>query len=713
MRYSSSPPHPRAGHQHTPHLPTNHTTPNGGRLRRHVKYWKSFTDNQWALQTVGQGLRVPFTSQPFQKRLPPETLAGTDAGTVHAAVLEFQTQRVLEPAPRLPNRRVLYRHSHFTVPKREPGKFRHIINMRRGNAFVAHTHFKMEGLETLKRLVHPGDWCTKVDIASAFTHVPIFPGHRDFFRIRHRGKELRFAAMPFGYRDSPRVFTMLMRTALKPLRERGLRLVAYIDDILLLASSREEALQQTEMLLWHLHFLGFNIAWEKCVLQPTKALDFLGQRLDTEAMSLQIPLDRVNGLRKEVRAFLRLAKEEGRTAKHLARLIGRLGACTPAMEPGPIMTRALLHDLNRARRHGGWTQPVTLSDQAEADLQWWISHLALWPGKSLLAAVPTLVVTTDASRTGWGAWISTVEDQETPLSSTWGFWPGAVARTKSSNWREAQATLLALQAFRGLVRNNTLLLRSDNASNVANLNRGGSSSQPLTDIVRAVWRLSLTLRAPFKAAFYAGRENTWADTLSRIARDNSDWQLHPRLWQKVDSLWGPHSIDLFATSNNCQLPRFFAYRPSPGAAAIDAFIQDWRKERNLYGNPPFAQIGRVLQKVIAERVTMTIIVPVWRTAPWWPVLLGVLADVPRVLPSLDDTFRPGHLGNDEGMGRPRWQAIACRVSGDVHVSTAFRLKLLQLCNTHAARVHPRRSVILGDASSVFVDINDSTLWQYL
>jgi hypothetical protein len=47
--------------------------------------------------------------------------------------------------------------------------------------------------------------------------------------------------------------------------------------------------------------------------------------------------------------------------------------------------------------------------------------------------------------------------------------------------------------------------------------------------------------------------NTWADKLSRHL-DSDDWQIHRTIFHKMDSLYGPHTIDRFASALNTLLP---------------------------------------------------------------------------------------------------------------------------------------------------------------
>ena len=37
---------------------------------------------------------------------------------------------------------------------------------------------------------------------------------------------------------------------------------------------------------------------------------------------------------------------------------------------------------------------------------------------------------------------------------------------------------------------------------------------------------------------------------------------------RIDSVWGPHTIDLMASRLNKQVDRFYSYRDDPGAATL-------------------------------------------------------------------------------------------------------------------------------------------------
>ena len=70
--------------------------------------------------------------------------------------------------------------------------------------------------------------------------------------------------------------------------------------------------------------------------------------------------------------------------------------------------------------------------------------------------------------------------------------------------------------------------------------------------------------------------------------------VNPYIFQGIDSIWGPHTIDRFATHYNRQLPRFNSRFWNPNSEAVDAFTCDWSGENNWLC-PPVYLIPRVLR----------------------------------------------------------------------------------------------------------------------
>ena len=101
----------------------------------------------------------------------------------------------------------------------------------------------------------------------------------------------------------------------------------------------------------------------------------------------------------------------------------------------------------------------------------------------------------------------------------------------------------------------------------------------------------------------------------------------------------------------------------PEAIGINVFVHNW-EHLHCPMFPPMILIGRVLAKLIREKVHQAIlIVPHWPSRPWWPVLLSVMDQPPMKLPLATDLLT-------DTMGNPhplilnnRMTLMACVVSG--------------------------------------------------
>ena len=68
------------------------------------------------------------------------------------------------------------------------------------------------------------------------------PGSRRFLRFVADGKVYQFKALCFGLYMAPRMFTRVLAPVSVMLHDLGVRILRYLDDWLVLASSRKEAL---------------------------------------------------------------------------------------------------------------------------------------------------------------------------------------------------------------------------------------------------------------------------------------------------------------------------------------------------------------------------------------------------------------------------------------------------------------------------------------
>ena len=90
-------------------------------------------------------------------------------------------------------------------------------------------------------------------------------------------------------------------------------------------------------------------------------------------------------------------------------------------------------------------------------------------------------------------------------------------------------------------------------------------------------------------------------------------------FHRIDLVWAPHLIDRFANHLNAKLPRFNSRFWNPVAEGIDAFVMDWARENN-YVCPPVCFILRVLLHMRNCKASASLVVPLWHSAPFWPMV---------------------------------------------------------------------------------------------
>ena len=79
------------------------------------------------------------------------------------------------------------------------------------------------------------------------------------------------------------------------------------------------------------------------------------------------------------------------------------------------------------------------------------------------------------------------------------------------------------------------------------------------------------------------------------------------LVQFVDSSWGRHTVDHFASFYNAQMPRFI----------VEAFTQDWSRDNNWLC-PPVSLIVRAVRHLITCEGLGSLIIPKWPSSYFWP-----------------------------------------------------------------------------------------------
>jgi len=370
--------------------------------------------------------------------------------------------------------------------------------------------------------------------------------------------------------------------------------------------------------------LGFVINWNKSCLTPTRKVQYLGFSIDSELMELSLPDQKVQKILELCQGIL---KEKSISIRQLSKLIGTLSASVMAVLPGPLHYRLLQVQKTKAllESHQSYDANITLPPEVRKEITWWTSHLREWNGKSVITPSPDLIITTDASKKGWGAICQQVATQ--------GVW-GINEKNLHINALELMAVLFAVKAYTKELNNCHIHVRVDNMTTMAHINRmGGTRSPTLIAITKDLWQYCLSNKITITAEHLPGVLNTIADRWSRVFLDRSNWKLDPSILPQLERNWGVTEIDLFVDRLTTQKAKYVSWRPDPGATAVDAFSIKWNQTL-AYAFPPFNMINQTLAKTRKEKATIILITPVWQAQSWYPVLLEMAIEDPILLPQL-------------------------------------------------------------------------------
>ena len=125
---------------------------------------------------------------------------------------------------------------------------------------------------------------------------------------------------------------------------------------------------------------------------------------------------------------------------------------------------------------------------------------------------------------------------------------------------------------------------------------------------------------------------------------------------------------------NKKLDQFIAWHHDLFAVVVDAFSLSWSQFNLPYAFPPNSIVMRVFQQIRGDNVTIIIVIPIWTTLPWWPILFHCLTDVPRKLPCHTPLYLPWNPAQEHLLGN-KISLVKAEVSGVLHVITTFRQKL--------------------------------------
>jgi len=385
-------------------------------------------------------------------------------------------------------------------------------------------------------------------------------------------------------------------------RQNSINIVLYLDDGFGMCNSLHE-FQNHSSFVKH----SFLINEEKSIFRPSKSLEWLGIVWNSDSFSLSIPDRRVIDLLQSIDQIITCFPKF--TARQLAQVTGKIISLSPVLgHLTRLMTRYCYICIES---RVSWDKLFTLAypDQVLTELKFWRQNVEKLNCKRLKSYSPSsVIVYSDASNVAGAAY--TVELENKVCHKMW----NEIEKKQSSTWREMRAIEQALLSFKDVFQGKNLKWYTDN-QNCVRIIQSGSMKEPLQILAFSICNQN---GISLETQWIPRAENSKADYFSKMI-DHEDWGVSDELFYFIDSLWGHHTIDRFASPLNNKTSRFNSLFWCPNSEAVDAFTQNWSKENNWLV-PPIFLVVRAIKHLVFHKAVGTLIVPRWDSSHFWPCI---------------------------------------------------------------------------------------------
>ncbi len=354
-----------------------------------------------------------------------------------------------------------------------------------------------------------------------------------------------------------------------------------------------------------------------------------------------------NKLQKLKKTIRRALKRKHIQARALAMIAGMCVAMMRAILPAKLKLRNVYRLL---AIKCSWSDVLFIEGAAEKDLQWWLEALHSRNGAPIFLQTTEIQVATDASSSGWGGVVRNSKDSHLIGQSASGMWSETIS-WKPSNYRELLAIIVTLKSMSEHLVNKHVQIISNNISAVAYLNHMGGPSPELSTLAQSLWAVCYKLNVTVTAKYLAESLNQDADYLSRLL-PSYEWQLNPRLFKFLDQIYGPHTVDQFASMMTTHLPHYNS-----------RFLDPVTVDNKTFCELPILNDCQSVKVIQNQQAEATVIAPLWPSQPWFKRIQQMSQGFPIKLPNPLATYLPHSRATPEPLRNPKWKIYAWRVSG--------------------------------------------------
>ena len=577
-----------------------------GSLRSHLDFWLKINANQYVINVIKEGYRLPLITNPETCHLKNNKSSLENSDFVKEAIQELLNSGSVIETTTKP-----FVINPLTVAKNK-NKCRLVLDLRHVNLHLWKEHIVFEDWKVALDYYNKNCFMYDFDLKSGYHHIDIHEQHQKYlgfaWKFGKTERYFRFTVLPFGLATAGHVFTKVLRCLVKHWRANSIRIIMYLDDGFGIEDDYEIASKNSKIVKQDLEDAGLVENQLKSNWEPRNELTWLGISVDSEASILYIPDSKVNVINNIIDTMI---KNKSTTARRLASLAGKINSTNIVL--GSVTNMMLKNCHREIMSRVSWDSYFRLDESSLEEIRFWKENFSNLNTRKLNDIQEiNRVVYSDASAVGAGGYV--VDIKGAKFFKQW----EDGEELKSSTWRELKGVYICLQSFSELLKNSVIRWFTDNQG-VVRIVQNGSMKQDLHDLALLIYKLCIHENISLTVDWIPRSENTVADTISR-SLDTDDWEIETSMFRYLNKLWGPFSIDLFADQDNYKTSRFYTRHWVKNSTGVDAFSYDWSEE-NCWITPPVKLVAKVIKKLLHDKCTGTLVVPRWPSSVFWPLIV--------------------------------------------------------------------------------------------
>ncbi|KAA6361971.1 MAG: hypothetical protein EZS28_042501, partial [Streblomastix strix] len=199
-----------------------------------------------------------------------------------------------------------------------------------------------------------------------------------------------------------------------------IRIINYVDDILLLHQNKEYLKKMTQRVMDTLKYFRFAMNTEMSETEPNQIIIFLGWEWNLANATVRTKPKKRLLLLRDLYYMRRWIKTETEIAiKQTAKLIRKLNYLRLKSQEATLLLNIVDHQKAKAARLRGQNTTMTMNKTAIPDINWWIAKFRANIPAQLIQISPQMTMTTDAAPSRWG---STLDKELEMIAMAHGTW---------------------------------------------------------------------------------------------------------------------------------------------------------------------------------------------------------------------------------------------------------------------------------------------------